>query len=235
VNGGSLRNGIAAGKITRGDILNVFPYDNCIASAKMTGQQILDGLEFAARFYPVESGGFLGVSGIEFTIDKGIESSVTLNEYSEFTGVSGEYRVKDVKINGEPIDLRRTYTASSLDYLLTDGGDGFPFSGQCEIYSISDELYNDLIQRYIIEELNGKIPETYQNPGGLGRIRIINSKENVPASEQSSRPAAVPQNSSAASAPKTGDAAPVGSIALLFAGFALIAITAKKKSGPVSQ
>ena len=225
VNGGSIRNGIRKGTVTRGDILNVFPYENFCASAKMTGQQLLDGLEFAARFFPGESGGFLGVSGVEFTIDAGIESSVTLDEHSAFTGVAGEYRVKNVKVNGEPLDLERIYTVSSIDYLLRDGGDGFPFSGNCEITEIHDEQYYDLLQRYISEAPEHKVPETFRNPDGMGRITVINSR-NTPAADQAAKPAA---------APKTGDAEPAGAAAVLFVGIGLIAVTAKKKAGFFSR
>lgn len=225
VNGGSIRNGIRKGTVTRGDILNVFPYENFCASAKMTGQQLLDGLEFAARFFPGESGGFLGVSGVEFTIDAGIESSVTLDEHSAFTGVAGEYRVKNVKVNGEPLDLERIYTVSSIDYLLRDGGDGFPFSGKCEITEVHDEQYYDLLQRYISEAPEHKVPETFRNPDGMGRITVINSR-NTPAADQAAKPAA---------APKTGDAEPAGAAAVLFVGIGLIAVTAKKKAGFFSR
>lgn len=224
VNGGGIRNGIEKGTITRGDVLNVFPYENAIASAKLTGQQLLDTLECAVRFYPGESGGFLGVSGLEFKIDEGIPSSVKMSEHSEFLGVSGEYRVKDVKINGEPLNLSQTYTVSSIDYLLTDGGDGSPLGKTCEVYAISDEPYADLLQRYISENCGGKIPEIYQNPNGLGRITTINSRNDAPVTPT------VQPVSPAAAAPKTGDAAPVGSAALLFVGFALTVMSAKKRT-----
>ncbi len=244
LNGGSLRGGIRRGTVTRGDLINVFPYENKIASVKMTGRQLLDGLEFSARFYPGESGGFLGVSGLEFTIDAGIESSLTLDEHSAFTGVSGEYRVKNVKVNGEPLDLDRIYTVAAPDYLMTAGGDGFPFSGNCEICEISDERYFDMLQRYVRELPDQKIQDKYRNPDGLDRITVINSKTDsktdsrsdgqpVPASGgniasgRNTTSGSVAQQPNAA--PKTGDAAPAAAAVILFAGLGLIALTAKKK------
>ena len=241
VNGGSLRSGLRAGTITRGDVLSLFPYDNKLVSARMTGQQLLDGLEFAVRFYPGESGGFLAVSGIEFTIDEGIESSVTLDEYSRFTGVAGAYRVKNVKVNGEPLDPDRLYTVSAIDYLLEDGGDGFPFSGNCEIYAVSDALYYDLIQRSISEFPDGKVPEAYRNPAGFGRITVINSKTagetEKPADTQTAPAQTVsPTNTVSNSgktgttgAPETGDAENIPLLILLCSGAAYMALLTRKK------
>ena len=59
---------------------------------------------------------------------------------------------------------------------MTAGGDGFPFSGNCEICEISDERYFDMLQRYVRELPDQKIQDKYRNPDGLGRITVINSK-----------------------------------------------------------
>ena len=75
-----------------------------------TGQDILDALEMGARVTPEENGGFLQVSGLTYTIDTSIPSSVVLNDEKEFVKVDGERRVKDVKVNGEAIDPAKTYT-----------------------------------------------------------------------------------------------------------------------------
>ena len=71
--------------------------------------------------YPGESGSFIHASGIEYTIDEGIPSSVKLDETEMFLGVDGEYRVKNVLINAEPLDTSKTYTvqAAMVKELLT--------------------------------------------------------------------------------------------------------------------
>lgn len=76
VNGGGIRADIAAGDITYGQIINVHPYSNQATSVEATGQQILDALEMGAQNTPGENGGFLQVSGLSFTIDTTIESTV---------------------------------------------------------------------------------------------------------------------------------------------------------------
>ena len=52
------------------------------------------------------------------------DSSCTADENGLFTGVDGDYRVKNVKVAGEDLDLTKTYTVASHNYMLKDGGDG---------------------------------------------------------------------------------------------------------------
>ena len=52
-----------------GDILSVHPYNNSLCSAEITGAQLLDVLEMSCFATPGESGGFMQVSGLTFTID----------------------------------------------------------------------------------------------------------------------------------------------------------------------
>ena len=181
MNGGGIRANIPAGDITYRELLSVMPYSNTLCAAKVTGQQILDFLEHAASKYPEEGGIFPSVSGMTYAIDKSIPSTVVLNEHSEFAGVSGEYRVKDVYIGTEPLDVNKTYTVATISYLLKEGGDGYIFSGKCDIYNDSAKTDIQVVEAYIRDTLGGTIPERYQNPSGEGRIR-----EYVPEAEQTS-------------------------------------------------
>ena len=176
LNGGGLRTTIPAGDITFNSILSVNPFQNQSSAAKVTGQQILDYLEYGAKDYPTEQGLFAQVSGITYTIDSGIESSVEIDEHSNFVGVDGQRRVKDVKIGGEEIDPDKTYTLASINYLLEEGGDGNIFSGKCDIYLKDKAIDMDLIAQYLTDQLNGTIPDEYANPYGQGRISVINSQ-----------------------------------------------------------
>ncbi len=58
-----------------------------------------------------------------------------------FLGVDGEYRVKDVLINGEPLDTSKTYTLASHDHYLKNGGEGFILAGKCKI--VRDNVMSD--------------------------------------------------------------------------------------------
>ena len=126
VNGGGIRVSIPAGDITYGQIIAVHPFGNEMCVVEATGQQILDALEMGARNAPGECGGFLQVSGMSYEIDLNVEPTVEVNADGMFTGVSGEYRVKNVKVGDEPLDLAKTYTLASHNYMLKSAGDGIP-------------------------------------------------------------------------------------------------------------
>ena len=96
-----------------------------MCTVETTGQDILDALEFGASKLPSENGGFLQVAGITYTIDMNVDSSVVIDENGTFVEVAGEYRVKDVMVGGEPLDVNKTYVLASHNYMLKNGGDGF--------------------------------------------------------------------------------------------------------------
>ena len=75
VNGGGVRDNIKVGDITYGDIIKVHPFGNEACLVEVTGQQIKDALELGSAAYPGESGGFLQVSGLTYTINADIPSS----------------------------------------------------------------------------------------------------------------------------------------------------------------
>ena len=125
VNGGGIRVSIKEGDITLNDILKVHPFGNALCVCEATGQQILDALEFGAKDVPGEFGGFLQVSGLTYEIHTYLPSTVKMDEKRMFVGVEGEYRVKNVMVGGEPLDLEKIYTLASHNYMLQGQGDGY--------------------------------------------------------------------------------------------------------------
>ena len=172
MNGGGIRGSIDAGDITYEDALNVYPFGNMICAVEATGQQIKDALEMGVSLYPEESGGFIHASGLTYTIDSSIPSSVRTDERRNFTGVAGEYRVKDILVNGEPIDLEKTYTVASHNYWLKSGGDGMSMFVNCPVVRDDVMVDVDTITTYIQDHLGGVVGEEYGNPQGPGRITI---------------------------------------------------------------
>ena len=170
-NGGGIRSVIKPGNITYNDTLAVFPYGNMGCVIEATGQQIKDALEMASRNCPEESGGFLQVSGLTYTIDTSVKSGVQTDDKGNFTGVSGPYRVTDIRVGGEPIDLNKTYTVASHNYMLKQGGDGMIMFKGCNV--IRDEVMVDVdILSSYIRRMGGSVTSEYANPGGQGRISI---------------------------------------------------------------
>lgn len=175
VNGGGVRAEIKAGDVTFGDILNVHPFGNALCMVEATGQEILDALELGARAIPSENGGFLQVSGLTYEIHTYIPSSVQMDENSMFVSISGEYRVKNVMVNGEPLDVAKVYTLASHNYLFFGMGDGYTMFADNTVLLDSVMLDNQVLINYIVDQLGGVIGEEYADPYGQGRIVAVES------------------------------------------------------------
>lgn len=172
-NGGGIRAAIKAGDITYEDALTVFPFGNMGCLVEATGQQIKDALELGARNCPEESGGFQQVSGLTYTVDTRIPSSVKLDEKGNFVKVDGTYRVTEILVNGEPIDLNRTYKVAAHNYMLKSGGDGMSMFRGCKLLLDETITDMDLLSQYIRENLKGNVGMEYANPAGQGRITVL--------------------------------------------------------------
>ena len=173
VNGGGVRVNINAGDITLNDILKVHPFGNAMCVIEVTGQQILDALEWGARSVPSENGGFLQVSGLSYEIHSYIESPCLTDENTMFAGIEGERRVKNVLVAGEPIDPEAIYTLASHNYMLLDHGDGYTMFDGAPLLQDSVKLDNQVLIDYITENLGGVIGEEYEDLTGQGRIVIF--------------------------------------------------------------
>lgn len=173
VNGGGIRVSIKEGDITLNDILKVHPFGNALCVCEATGQQILDALEFGAKDVPGEFGGFLQVSGLTYEIHTYLPSTVKMDEKRMFVGVEGEYRVKNVMVGDEPLDLEKIYTLASHNYMLQGQGDGYTIFEDNVYTQESVMLDNQVLITYITEGLNGVVGADYANPYGQGRIVAV--------------------------------------------------------------
>ena len=183
VNGGGVRANISAGDVTYGDIIEVHPFGNLACLVEVSGQQLLDALEMGSMQVGVsENGGFLQVSGLKYTINTAIPTSVELDDAGNFVQVAGDRRVSGVQVldseTGEyaPLDPEATYTLASHNYMLKLGGDGYTMFGEDKVTMLKDEVMvdNEVLIRYIQDELGGVIGEEYADPHGQGRITIVN-------------------------------------------------------------
>lgn len=173
VNGGGVRANISAGDITYEDLLNVQPFANELCVREVTGQELLDALEYSVSFSPDEFGGFLQVSGMTFDVDPDEDAGVKLDGEGMFAGFEGDgRRVSNVKINGEMLDPDREYKAASIRYVLLEKGNGYTmFNGK----KVDLDRYIEDITalKEYLASMNGKVPEDYKDPKGQGRIHFI--------------------------------------------------------------
>ncbi|MFC7321862.1 5'-nucleotidase C-terminal domain-containing protein [Halobacillus campisalis] len=112
-NGGGIRTSIDQGPITIGEILEVMPFGNTLATMELTGAEIKQALEHSVSEAPSENGGFLHVSGMEFTYSSSEESG---NRVQSVEFKKGEDMVA-LEDEEEYLIATNAFTAK--------GGDGF--------------------------------------------------------------------------------------------------------------
>ena len=177
LSGGGIRVPIARGEITLGDILKVYPFGNSLTVIEVSGQQVLDALEWSVHAMPEESGGFFQAAGVSFKIDSTIPSPCVADENAFFDHIDEtmERRVRDVLIAGKPLDPEASYKLASTDYLLLNSGDGYTMFKGAKVLQNAVKLDNQVLIDYITGTLGGHIGAGYENPYGQGRITAVKS------------------------------------------------------------
>ena len=183
VNGGGLRAPIKSGDMTFNDIYSVFPFNNRIVTAEITGQVLLDMLEMSMISYPQEDGAFPHMSGITFSVNKSIPSSIKVDENGFFTKVDGDYRVYDVKVLDKEsgiykaLELDKKYILAAADYYILNFGSGMSMFKDAKVVESEGMLDVEVLERYITDNLNGVIGEEYKDV--LNRITFTDGYENA--------------------------------------------------------
>lgn len=178
INGGGIRASVAAGNITYNDMLNVFPFSGSASMISASGQQIKDALELGASKYPNESGGFLQVAGMKYTIDSATPSTVQMDANGMFQKVTGKYRVTDVKVYNkttkkyEALSLSKIYKVAGLTYTICQSGDGMSMFKGDKVLKDSTQVDVDVLINYIKGKLGGTVGSKYADPAGSGRIIV---------------------------------------------------------------
>ena len=153
MNGGGIRSDEDAGYWTFKTCKQVSPFGNVACLMSVTGKQIQDALEFAARFAGAEgkeNGGFLQVAGATYEIHTDIPNTVQTDDKNVWIGsATGTPRVQNVKIydraNGTyvPLDENKTYALAGMNYTLRTLGDGFAMFDGAEL--IKDYVSEDYL------------------------------------------------------------------------------------------
>ena len=202
MNGGGIRSDEDAGYWTFKTCKQVSPFGNVACLMSVTGKQIQDALEFAARFAGAEgkeNGGFLQVAGATYEIHTDIPNTVQTDDKNVWIGsATGTPRVQNVKIydraNGTyvPLDENKTYALAGMNYTLRNLGDGFAMFDGAEL--IKDYVSEDYLvmstyamtfggvdaeglphlssANSVLAEYPGYLLD-YENPYGAGRISIL--------------------------------------------------------------
>ncbi len=195
MNGGGVRNKAVTGDISYKTCKTIHTFGNVACLQTITGQQLLDALEWGARDVGnAECGGFLQVSGITYDIDTKVASSVQKDDKGVWTGApTGQYRVFNVQVYNketgayEPLDLNAKYNLAGYNYTLRDLGDGFAmFDGAVNVLDYVMEDYM-VLANYVEGFENGVVGATnsplkakyaglkldYSTVNGSGRIGMV--------------------------------------------------------------
>ncbi len=169
MNGGGIRNKTdITGEFSYKTAKEIHTFGNVACLQTITGQQLLDALEWGARDAGnAECGGFLQVSGITYKIDTEWPNSVQADDKGVWIGgPTGGDRGHDVMVYNketneyEPLDLTASYNLAGYNYTLRDLGDGFNmFSGAVNVLDYVMEDYM-VLANYVQAFENGIVDAT---------------------------------------------------------------------------
>ncbi|MDF3005865.1 MAG: 5-nucleotidase/2,3-cyclic phosphodiesterase-like hydrolase [Oscillospiraceae bacterium] len=164
INGGSIRDSIPAGDITKGNIINVLPFGNYIVTKKINGSNLRTILESAVKALPEENGAFLQVCGLSFTVDAAAPPGG---------------RVKNVMVDGKPLDIASEYIVATNDFLAA-GGDDFPILGKSKTLNEFSAL-DEVLMRHInhLSESGKPFPEAGTRITVLGQAAAPTTSPNL--------------------------------------------------------
>ena len=127
MSGGGIRDSIEPGDITYKDVLKVQPFGNTVVYVDMTGKEVTEYLTAVAQMKP-DSGAYPQFAKVSFTAQGGT--------------------LRDLKINGAPVDAAKTYRMATLSFNAT-GGDGYPHIDSKPGYVNTGFVDAEVLKQYI--------------------------------------------------------------------------------------
>ncbi len=113
-NGGGLRASIDEGDVTMGEVLEVLPFQNTLATFELSGADVLASLESGVSAIEEGAGRFPQVAGLRYSFDPSI--------------APGEGRISNVEVRTDdewtPLDPDATYLIATNNF-MRNGGDGY--------------------------------------------------------------------------------------------------------------
>lgn len=254
MNSGGIRNRAITGDISYKVCKDMHTFGNVACLQTVTGQQLLDALEWGARSAGLsECGGFLQVSGITYKIDTSIDSTTQFDENEIWIGgPTKEYRVYDVMVynketdSWDELDLEAKYNLAGYNYTLRDLGGGFAmFEGADNVldYVLEDYMvlsnYVQGFENCIVEGSNSPLLDKYpgllidySNINGSSRIMIEENTEEIVTEEPTEEETVTEESifeettieETTANVPLTGDNNHLDLLFMLLIGFTSVII-----------
>lgn len=141
--------------VTVGDVLRVAPYPNEIVVKALTGWMLLRGLERSASYFAQEQGQLVVAKRFLFPKEEHYNYDYFANVTYTVDMNQGN-RVIDVMVNGEPLDLQRTYTVAMSDYRATGAG-GYDAYVEAPVVMTHSDTMQQLLLDYVEKHPNLQI------------------------------------------------------------------------------
>lgn len=146
MNKGGIRTDLAKGKITKGEIIDIAPFDNSVVVLEIKGKDLLDNFKVMAS----QDG-------------NGVSKNVRVL-YDPNTR-----EINSAEINGTPVDPDKTYRLATIDYLAAGNDYMSPLTRGVELAKSKEVLYTTLID-YISQ---GKLNALLDNPDKTNRMTFM--------------------------------------------------------------
>ncbi|NNJ09134.1 multifunctional 2',3'-cyclic-nucleotide 2'-phosphodiesterase/5'-nucleotidase/3'-nucleotidase [Chloroflexales bacterium ZM16-3] len=208
-NGGGIRASIPAGQVTVGQVLEVLPFGNTLATLDITGAQVKESVDNGVSQIESGAGRFPQIAGFSFTYDPSLPVGS---------------RVTSVSYNGAPMDPAATFRVVTNNFMLT-GGDGYTAFAQGANPLDTGLILADVVQDYIAA--NSPV-----SPAVDGRIAVGAGSGAGATAPAPSTPATVP-----ATLPNTsaGLLEPLGMLASLGASALAGGLALRRRAARIEQ
>ena len=171
------------GEFKKKDVAYIYKYPNTLVGVNITGENLLKYMEWSAKYYNTTKPGDVTISfnpdvrGYNYDMFSGVVYDIDIKE-------EAGSRIKNVLINGEPINPTKIYKLAVNNYR-------FGTLMSLELVTSEDKYYDsyekmqdagrirDLIIKYTIEEKNGVLTPSVDN-----NWKIINFDFNNPEKEK---------------------------------------------------
>lgn len=158
MNGGCIRATIGPGEVTRGDLIEAFPFANIVVTKWVTGAQLWDIIEHGLYMLPQADGRFPQIGGMSIEADP--------------AAAPGNRLISVTMAGGGAINPESRYVLATNDFIAA-GGDGYPHLAGIPVLT-QPMTVEEAVERYLARQGGAGYDD-----GVAGRIRLWCSMKNL--------------------------------------------------------
>ena len=155
--GNSFATDLAAGDITKKDLMNLMPFEDKMFLIEVSGELLMSMLEQCTKNLPSKEIYFPQCSGLRYTVH---QNSDAVTDVMVLDHESGDY---------QPLELSKNYSVSLGTFYTNNGFYGI--LKDCKVLKADKRSIRDAVEMYLTTALRGQLGDAYREP--QGRITII--------------------------------------------------------------